>query len=145
MKKMHFSIDIQAPAEKVWQILWDDKTYPQWTHVFSEGSRAVTDWQEGSRVQFLDGKGGGMYSTVARSVPNTYMAFQHLGEVKNGRELPVDEKSRKWSGSMEEYTLEEIGEHTQLTVDLDTMEEVENYMQEHFPMALEKVKELAEK
>ena len=145
MKKMQFSTDIQAPAEKVWQILWGDQTYSQWTHVFSEGSRAITDWEEGSRVQFLDGKGEGMYSTVARSVPNTYMAFQHLGEVKNGKELPVDEKSKQWSGSMEEYTLEENEGRTHLTVDLDATEEMEQYMQERFPKALEKVKELAEK
>lgn len=28
MKKLHFSINIQASIEKVWRILWNEDTYP---------------------------------------------------------------------------------------------------------------------
>jgi uncharacterized protein YndB with AHSA1/START domain len=70
MEKMNFSIDINAPREKVWKTLWEDASYRKWTRVFIEGSHAVTDWQEGSKVLFLDGKGEGMVSKVQTNRPN---------------------------------------------------------------------------
>ena len=45
MKKQHFDISIQAPKEKVWEILWNDKSYNTWTAVFSESSHAKSDWK----------------------------------------------------------------------------------------------------
>ncbi len=64
MKTLHFSIKIKAPREKVWQILWEDATYRQWTSVFNESSYAVSDWEEGSKIQFLSADGSGMYSLI---------------------------------------------------------------------------------
>ncbi|MDX5346119.1 MAG: SRPBCC domain-containing protein, partial [Hymenobacteraceae bacterium] len=83
MKKLQYSVDINAPKEKVWEVLWNDETYRKWTSVFSEGSSAETDWQEGSKIHFLNGEGGGMYSVVAKNQPNEYMSIKHLGEVKD--------------------------------------------------------------
>ena len=69
LKKISFSTTINAPKEKVWNVLWNDETYKAWTSVFSEGSCAVSDWNEGSKILFLDGKGSGMYSTIAKKIP----------------------------------------------------------------------------
>ena len=33
-----YETDIKAPAEKIWQILWNDGTYRKWANCFSEGS-----------------------------------------------------------------------------------------------------------
>src|SRR5688572_26468739 len=95
MEKLNFSIDINAPREKVWKVLWDDSSYRKWTSVFMEGSCVETDnWKEGSKVLFLDGKGAGMVSKVAVNKPNEYMSFEHLGEVKDGVEDTSSEKVR---------------------------------------------------
>jgi hypothetical protein len=145
MTKHKFSVEINAPKEKVWNALWDDANYRYWTSVFSEGSHAETDWQEGSKIHFLDGKGGGMYSTVARNIPNEFMSIKHLGVVKDGQEQPQDEESKSWSGAMEDYKLESNGNQTHLTVEMDGTEEMKDYFDKTFPKALEKVKELAEK
>jgi uncharacterized protein YndB with AHSA1/START domain len=144
MKKAKFSIKINAPREKAWNVLWNDATYRMWTGVFSEGSHAVTDWEEGSKVLFVSSDGGGMFSMIAKKVPNEFMSFKHLGVVKNGEEVPADEESNKWSGAMETYTLKETGGETELIVEMDVTEEFESYFNETFPKALEKVKELAE-
>jgi hypothetical protein len=57
MEKLNFSINISAPKDKVWQTLWDDASYREWTSAFAEGSYAETDnWKEGSEVKFLDPK-----------------------------------------------------------------------------------------
>ena len=63
VKKIQFSIDINAPKEKVWHVLWNDAIYRKWTSVFSEGSKAVSDWKEGSKIHFLNENNYGMYST----------------------------------------------------------------------------------
>ena len=78
MEKKQFKILINAPREKVWEKLWNDASYREWTSVFSEGSAAETDWKEGSRVLFTDGKGNGMVSTIAVKKPNEVMSFRPL-------------------------------------------------------------------
>lgn len=146
MKKLKFSIDIKVPKEKIWKVLWDDQTYRTWTSAFTEGSHAESDWNEGSKILFLDPKGQGMYSTIARKIPNEFMSFKHIGYVKDGKEQPVDKETTKWSGATENYTLKEHDGITTLTVENDTSgEEWENMLKDAFPKALNKVKELSEK
>ncbi len=82
MQKINFSTSINASKEKVWKTLWDDSSYRKWTSVFSESSHAVTDWKEGSKVLFLDGKGSGMVSKIEINRPNEHMSFKYMGEVK---------------------------------------------------------------
>ncbi|ESU24135.1 Activator of Hsp90 ATPase-like protein [Flavobacterium saliperosum S13] len=144
MKKMQFSISINAPKEKVWQTLWNDDTYQKWTSVFSEGSKAVSDWKEGSRIHFLNENNDGMYSTIDKRVDNEIMNFKHIGNIKNGVELPLDATTESWSGSTENYTLKEANGVTTLTVEMDIVADYQDYFNEKFPIALNKVKELAE-
>ena len=144
LKKINFSVDITAPREKVWEVLWQDKTYRAWTKVFSEESHAISDWKEGSSIQFLDGNGNGMFSRIGAKKANEFMSFEHLGVLKNGIEQPLDEQTKTWSGSKEEYTLSGEGNQTHLEVHLDTDENFESYFSKTFPLALQKVKELSE-
>lgn len=141
---MRFSTEINAPKDKVWSVLWNDPTYRKWTSVFTEGSYAQSDWQQGSTIKFLAPDGNGMYSTIEQLVPNGVMSFKHLGVIKGGVEQPVNEETKKWSGAVERYPLEERGAKTLLTVEMDMSEEHRDFFNTTFPKALEKVKELAE-
>ena len=146
MQKMNFTKEINATKEKVWNTLWNDASYRKWTSAFIEGSHAVTDnWKEGSKVLFLDGKGMGMVSKVAANKPNEFMSFKHLGEVKDGVEDTTSEKVKQWAGASENYTLKEKGGKTELTVEMDITDDFQDYFSKIFPVALEKVKEIAEK
>lgn len=145
MKKLNFTTTINAPKEKVWKVLWNDATYRQWTSVFCEGSYVVTDYKEGSKAQFLTPNGEGMYSVVAKHTPNEFMSFKHVGMIKEGKEQPVDEETKKWSGALESYTVKEKDGVTELSVDLDITDDHADYFKGAFPKGLEKVKELAEK
>ena len=69
LQKVNFSSLIKASKDKVWNALWDDENYKKWTSVFSEGSHAISDWKEGSKILFLDSNGSGMYSIIAEKVP----------------------------------------------------------------------------
>lgn len=144
MEKVHFSTTINAPKEKVWRVLWDDNTYRKWTKVFSEGSHAVTDWKEGSKVLFLDGQGSGMVSRIETNKPNEFMSFKHLGIVKEGKEDTESEDVKGWAGAFENYTLNEVGGKTELLVELDMSEEHKEMFTVIFPKALEQVKILSE-
>ena len=145
MEKINFSTDINAPKEKVWEILWNLDSYKAWTTAFAEGSYAKTDnWKEGSKVLFLDPKGSGMVSMVAVNKPNEYMSFEHLGEVKDGVEDTTSDNVKAWAGSKENYTLKAVNGTTTLSIDMDITPEFKEMFEKMWPVALEKVKALAE-
>ena len=147
MKKIHFSIEINASREKVWQTLWEKESFEKWTSAFAEGSTyALDSWEEGEKIQFLGPQGHGMVSNIDHLIPNEYMSFRHLAEMKDGVEQPVSEKAEEWSGlATESYRLEEKDGITHLGVELDVMEKEEEYFLKSFPTGLEYVKNLAEK
>ena len=142
MKPLHFSIDIDAPRARVWEVLWDDASYRDWTRVFSETSHAVSDWQEGSRIQFLDGSGNqGMVAIIEKKTPNELMSFRHFAELKDGKETPFPDGG----SGRETYTLTENGGRTRLRTDLESPAEWEAMFNDKFPKALQRVKDLAER
>jgi len=142
MKRHKFDITINASRQKVWDILWTKDTYQKWTSVFSEGSTLETDWKEGSKILFTDGKGSGMVSQIVSNKPPEFMSFKHLGEMKAG----IEDVSggQAWSGSLENYSLKEANGKTTLEVELDIVDEFKDYFMDKFPQALKQVKELAE-
>lgn len=144
MKKLNFDIHMTASAAKVWQVLWDDTTYRQWTTVFNEGSYAVSDWKEGSNIQFLNADGSGMYSTIVALKTNEHMVFKHLGAIKNFEEQLIDEKTKLWSGGLESYTLKQEDKGLTLTAGMEAPEDFLNYFSDTFPKALILIKEIAE-
>ncbi|HKH63515.1 MAG TPA: SRPBCC domain-containing protein [Flavitalea sp.] len=145
MEKQQFRILIDAPRENVWDILWNDQSYREWTSVFSEGSRAETDWAKGSKVLFLSGSGEGMVSRIKENISNEFMSIEHLGIVKGGLEDLESNEVKQWAGALENYTLRDVNGKTELIVDMDVTDEYKDYFQNIWPKALEKVKVLAEK
>ncbi|MCI9843190.1 SRPBCC domain-containing protein [Flavobacterium pectinovorum] len=145
METLQFKIRIKASSAKVWSVLWDDKTYREWTGAFCESSYAVSDWNEGDKIHFLSLNGEGMNSVIEKKVPNEYMAFKHIGEIKDFKELPLDEETKKWSGAMEIYRLTPDDEFIDLIVHVDVVEKYVDYFKEAFPKGLETVKEISEK
>ncbi len=146
MEKLTFSIEIDAPREKVWQVLWDDETYRIWTADFSEyGSYAVSDWEEGSEVLFLTGKNDGMFCEIDKKTTNEFIAFKHVGSIKNGEKVPFENEMKDWAGSTETYSLKNKDGRTVLTAESEIFEELKEFFMKTFPIALAKVKELAEK
>ncbi|TDW46398.1 activator of Hsp90 ATPase-like protein [Flavobacterium sp. 270] len=144
METLEFTIRIKASKEKVWSVLWDDETYKKWTAVFCEGSHAVSDWNEGDKIYFMSPNGEGMSSVIERKIPNEYMAFKHVGEVKDFKELPTDPETQKFNGAMETYRLIPDDEFITLTVQIDLIEQYMDYFKEAFPKSLEVIKELSE-
>ncbi len=145
MKRETFSISIEAPKEKVWDILWNSDTYPLWTSPFCEGSMVETDWQQGSKVKFLSPSGAGILSTIAENRSFEFMSFRHIGEIKDGIEDTESEAVKEWAGAMENYAILVKQNKTVLTVETDINEKYSDYFVPTWLKALEEVKKLAEK
>ncbi|KQS36413.1 SRPBCC domain-containing protein [Pedobacter sp. Leaf194] len=140
MEKLKFKKEINASAEKVWEVLLGVSTYPLWTAVFAAGSTVETDWKKGSKAYFSDGKGHGMVSRIEENIPNQFISIKHLGEFKDGKE----DLNKDWGEAFENYTLETVEGKTLLTIDLQISKDWVDYMEKTWPAALEKVAELAE-
>ena len=144
INRLLFSIDIKAEETKIWNALWNESSYRDWASVFFEGSYAITDnWKEGSKVLFLSPDQSGIYSIIETHIPNKVMLFKHIGKVLKGKEQPIDDETKTWSGATEIYTLTEGTDNNKLTVEIDVLDEHLDFMTITFPKALERVKYLS--
>ena len=144
MQSQEFKIKIQAPRESVWDVLWDDDTFPQWAAAFSEGSYAETDWKEGSEVRFLGPSKNGMLSKIVKCTHPEHMSIEHIGVLYDGKVETNDDEANKWIGARESYRLSSSGDDTELHVEVDLAEDYSKSFGKAWPKALEKVKALAE-
>jgi len=149
MEKLHFSISINAPKEKVWDTMLNDDTYREWTSVFNpSGSYFLGDWSEGSEIRFIgtetDGKVSGMLSRIKENRKYEFLSIQHLGEIIKGELKPWTDQEMAGKEFFENYTFKQSGDITEVMVDIDTNEEYKGMFEETWPKALEKLKSLAE-
>lgn len=148
MGKLHFSININAPKEKVWNTMLDKNSYKEWTEVFSPGSSYKGSWDKGSKILFVSsGEKGemGMVSRVKENKPYEFISIEHLGVVNEGKEDVSSDAVKSWAGALENYAFKEKDGKTELLVDTDTPEEYKEMFQQMWPKALQKLKELSEK
>jgi len=145
MEKLNYQIEIDTSAEKVWDILWNEKTYSQWTYYFSPDSNMITDWQVGGKTYFTDSsKKNGMVSTIENIEKSKHLIFKHLGEMVDGVEDVDSEKVKAWNGSLEAYYLEENNGKTTLTIEVDSNDEFKEMFDNGFKKGLEVIKNLSE-
>ena len=150
MQKIHFLIHINAPREKVWNIMLEDATYREWASSFSPGSYFKGSWEEGSKILFLgpnpDTTGeGGMVSRIKENCLHEFISIEHLGTVSNGIENTTSEDAKKWAESYENYTFVDKDGGTEVSVDMSTLDEYTSMFEEMWPKALQALKDLAER
>lgn len=149
MDKLQFEIEIDAPVEKVYQVMLDKPTYEEWTSAFSPGSTFEGSWEEGSKILFVgfdeNGQKGGMVSRIEKNIPNEFLSIEHLGVIAHGKEDLESPEVLDWAGAHENYTFVEKGDNTLLKIDLDSNEEFASYFEGTWPKALDILKEICEK
>ena len=151
MTTQTFHIEINAPKQKVWEIMLGDKTYPEWTAAFHEGSFFEGSWEKGSDMQFLaedDGKKSGMDSKIVENIPYEYISIEHGGFVDDGIVDTTSENVKQWIGAHENYIYKETNGITSLTIELEGKEideSVAKMFEDTWPNALNKLKEIAER
>ena len=151
MKKLQFNISIHAPVSAVYNIMLgisSKSTYEQWTAMFNPTSTYEGNWKKGSKMLFIgvDEKGekGGIVSKIAENIPHQFVSIQHYGLVNAGKEITEGAEVEKWANGFENYSFEENNEVTTVKVEIDATEEFIDFMNETYPKALNKLKELCE-
>ena len=151
MQKLQFKVSINAPVAKVYDMMLgisNKGTYEQWTFLFNPTSTYEGNWEKGSKILFIgvdeNGVKGGMVSRIAENNLNSFVSTQHYGLVKGEEEVTEGEEVEKWANGFENYIYEESDGNTILTVDLDATDEFVDCMNEHYPLALNKLKEICE-
>ena len=152
MKKLQYSVSIQAPVAKIYDFMLgisSKSTYEQWTALFNPTSTYEGSWDKGNKMLFVgvdeQGEKGGMVSKIAENIPHRFVSIQHYGLLKADKEITEGPEVEKWANGFENYTFEETNEITKVTVDLDTTEDFVNDMNQAYPKALGKLKEICEK
>jgi hypothetical protein len=151
MKKLQYTVSINAPVSKVNDVmlgLSNKSTYEQWTALFNPTSTYEGSWNKGSKILFVgvdsNGEKGGMVSEIAENIPNKFVSIRHYGILKGDKEITDGPEVEKWAGGFENYSFEENNGVTKVDIELDTTEDFVDYMNQAYPKALAKLKEICE-
>jgi len=152
MQKLQYKVSINAPVNQVVDLMLgisNKSTYEQWTALFNPTSSYEGSWDKGSKMLFVgvdeNGEKGGMVSRIVENIPNQFVSIEHYGLLQGGKEVTEGPEVEKWANGLENYSFEEKDGNTTLTVDLGTADDFVDYMNESYPKALEKLKEICEK
>ncbi len=149
MKKQQFITTINAPAQKVRNVMLSDHSYRERTQAFNPAwwSWFEGDWSAWSIIKFIGvdpehpDKVGGMRSKILESVPGDHVYIEHQGEIRDGQLIESSDRA----GAREDYLFSENNGVTTLTVHIDlTDDEFVAYMAETWPKALATLKSLCE-
>lgn len=143
MKELTFTIDIRAPKSRVWDTLWQDVTFREWTGLIDPGTYMKGELKEGNELEFISAENGyGVTSLVSKLVDGEHVLLKHQADTQNSGQ---DERVDEWTGGSESYTLAENDGITTLTITFDVPVELEEIMNESCPKAMERIKSLTER
>jgi len=143
-KKIKKHIDIEASVEKVWEVLFTPASYEIWAAAFSEGIRVETNWEEGSKVVFIDSTHSGVVGTIERNINSEFLSIRYIGVVENGIEDEESDKAKHVKNAHESYSLSFKDDKTHLTIESDVEEKRFGAMRESWKKALTVIKDLSE-
>ena len=149
MTKIHFTKTIDADVKKVWHTMLDDETYRIWTQKFQEGSYYEGSWDQGSDIRFLapdkDGRLMGMLSSINENRKYQFVSIVHRGMIIDDTIDTTSDECKKWAESYENYTFTEMGDKTEVQIDMNVPDEYSEMMSDMWPTALDALKAECEK
>lgn len=151
MIQLSYTIRIQAPVHKVYDImlgLTKKTTYETWTAEFNPTSTYEGNWNKGSKMLFVgvaeNGDKGGMVSEIIEHIPHSFVSIKHYGLLKGTEEITEGPEVEQWANGLENYTFTETAGTTEVTVQLDCVDDFVSYMNTAYPKALKNLKEICE-
>ena len=133
------STNISAPASRVWDAL----TNPDVIRQYFFGTQAVSDWKEGSSLEFKGEWEGKKYvdkGVILKSEPEKLFQYTYLSSFSNLPDLPENYANIT-------YELYEEDGETELTVKQENVasEEVRKHSEQNWATVLKNLKDLLEK
>ncbi|MBG6054754.1 hypothetical protein IWX81_001144 [Salinibacterium sp. CAN_S4] len=138
-------VDVDAPAQHVWNIMLDLDTYREWTGAFQEGSTYEGGWNAGDDIRFVgpndDGTVSGLFGTIVTNRLHEFVSIRYLGEIENN----VENRDGPAVGMNESYSFSETDGVTTLVVELEMPDEWADDMRSTWSDAMVTIKRLAER
>lgn len=148
MRHLEHTIEIHAPKEKVWQVLWSDETLRDWAGMIDPGTYMTGTLEEGGEVNFIGNSEGGVRygvtSRVDKLVLNEYILFTRTADIVLQPDGAIEKRASQWARTTEDYKLEEHDGVVTLTNTQDVPDELVEYFSAKLPEVLERIKVLAE-
>lgn len=149
MENLHFTIQINAPVEKVWNTMLEDATYREWTAVMNPGSHYIGDWETGSTILFAGPDyekeaQGGLAAVIKENRRYEVISIEYTGLLVYGEVDSTSEMAKEWIGDLEKYTFIKNDNRTEVQVDLELREDQIDMFKDMWPKSLEKLKEISE-
>lgn len=144
MKTLEFKITLSAPVSLVWETMLNPTTYRQWTSAFMDGSYYDGNWEEGTKMYFLNPTELGMVGTVAQNKHHELISILMVGFVSHGIEDTEGEDAKIWTPAFENYYFKSTADGTELRVTVDVPNEHEGMMTRSWLKALELLKAMCE-
>ncbi len=145
MKSLQYTININAPREKVWEVMLGPETYVKWVHAAWPGSGFSGDWSEGSEMRFEGEGGGGTAARITEARRPEFISAEHFAVINNDGTLDrQSDMAKDWIGTTESYTFNAENGGTGLVVDIATSDDWVSMFDEGWPVALQSLKKLAE-
>jgi len=144
MKTLRFSVDVDAPVDRVWHVMLDLETYRQWSGSFNPGSTYEGGWDEGGEIRFTgpndDGTSSGLFGVIEENRLHERVRIRYLGDI----ERDVENRSGPAVGLHETYSFSEAGGVTTVVVELEVPDEWAEMMGGMWSQAVLAIKRLAE-
>jgi uncharacterized protein YndB with AHSA1/START domain len=145
MNTLQYQIEINAPAEKVWNTMLNADTYQEWTAVSWPNSLYEGKWEQGTTIKFIGPDGSGTLALLKTVEYADYLAAEHIAVLLPGGKEETGAPAKDWIGTEENYTFEAHGDATLLKIDMLTHPSWEKMFNDGWPPALAKLKEICER
>lgn len=144
---LNFSITINADAKTVWYKMLELETFKIWSAEFGTPSYYEGSWELGQKILFKSSDGSGIAGQITQNeylkvVEITYESWL----LKGGAVDTESEYSKNAKGAIERYTFTKISDNsTKLEVFAESQEKFSEFMNDKWPLALTKLKDICEK
>ena len=141
------SLIIDASQDRVWDILLGAETFPKWMAAFDSEMRFIGEWSEGSEVKICNANGEGMILQVEEHVSRAHIKLVYVAKFEKGKRVEFSGKDAEWKDAYESYNAFKLTNKkggTLFHVESQCPQSWHEYYAKKYPLALEKIKQLAE-
>ena len=137
--------DINASADTVWDCLTKNEIYKKWSKAFSPNSEFKGDWDKGKHIDYIDIGKGGTRALVEGVELNKFIQQRHIATITAENEIDTKSDSAKhWIGTIENYTLKDIGGAIRFTVHIECHEQFREFIESSWNTAILDFKRVCE-
>jgi uncharacterized protein YndB with AHSA1/START domain len=135
---------INAPKERVWDVLTKDEYTRQWYAEFHPGTYADTTWKEGTQAIFTHDGVKGIIGTVDVNRPAEELIIRYEGLLSDGKPDYSSPAAAHVKNGYESYLLAEDNGITTLQTAASMSPEFMDMMGSSWDRAKDRIKQLAE-